>query len=829
MRPNYNRILFLLMMVFLFFGTGVTHSGFADDGEIANEKTDIMDIITDQYGEFKDDGKSYYHLDAVSDKDVESFEEGSKFWADTYDKLFGWADVKENVGNKLSEMVNLVNNIVFDINMFLTYTMLVMYDLAYTADFTEKIIVELESLMSNMTGISGGTFSIGNGLFGNLVKLIAILTGMYALYVFIIKRAFFESFSSIFQTIIALTIAVLMFANYTTLLTGANKITTDLSGFVVSLPSHAGDLESNMVDPRTKMKDSIWGMFVDRPYLYMQYGTHDVEVLGEGNRDAGLTRVKNILKEPVGEERQTKVVQQEASKDGYGNNMMKYSAVNSRLAFSYFYMMINGLVSLPIYLLSLCLILFQFWFMVIAALAPFALLIGAIPGQFNVLKRYFIELGIPLALKIFLSFIALIVFVISDIIYAGDFKSITGASNPFYSYVGAGTFNLLLFGTIFILRNRIKNIFSSGSNTIRELRESSGTFAAPFKKGVQNVATVGGAVAGAVAGGPAGAMTGAAIGGSVGKVVTGEGGVSDVAGSAMKAQHLAHLNKMTQSQDATKLTGSDKSKLGNFFDKKNLTPEMKKDTMEAFEKAGINNLSDDELSEQFNKISSQGDLDGNFSDAFVNGISDKRKNNAIEMEKDVLFPGREKKQEQTKAVLSDTGMPTKMVDSPMHALDKQGLHDVSNRELQTQYHKLMDQSNLSEGNGDTFAKATSDAGKSHHLQREKQDVHGDVEYELHLNKSMITNELANRGLPPEMINQTMDTLKTQGINNISQSEMHRHIDLVVDRAGQAEWKNSFADTFTSNIQNERRTTELEQERSAPIEGENLRSFDETPD
>ena len=165
---------------------------------------------------------------------------GKKFWADTYDKLFGWADVKENVGNKLSEMVNLVNNIVFDINMFLTYTMLVMYDLAYTADFTEKIIIELESLMSNITGISGGTFSIGNGLFGNLVKLIAILTGMYALYVFIVKRAFFDSFSSVFQTIIALTIAILMFANYTALLTGANKITTELSGFVVSLTKSFG-------------------------------------------------------------------------------------------------------------------------------------------------------------------------------------------------------------------------------------------------------------------------------------------------------------------------------------------------------------------------------------------------------------------------------------------------------------------------------------------------------------------------------------------------------------------------------------------------------------
>ncbi len=81
------------MTIFFFFGMGVTHSGLADDGVGTNKMSDIMDIITDQYGEFKDDGKSYYHLDAVSDKDVESFDEGKKFWADTYDKLFGWADV----------------------------------------------------------------------------------------------------------------------------------------------------------------------------------------------------------------------------------------------------------------------------------------------------------------------------------------------------------------------------------------------------------------------------------------------------------------------------------------------------------------------------------------------------------------------------------------------------------------------------------------------------------------------------------------------------------------------------------------------------------------
>ncbi|WP_371812402.1 CD3337/EF1877 family mobilome membrane protein [Sporosarcina sp. Marseille-Q4063] len=825
MKTNYKRIFLLFMMIFLFFGMDVTQPGFADDGEETKKMTDIMDIITDQYGEFKEGGKSYYHLDAVSDKDVESYDDGEKFWADTYDKLFGWADVKENVGNKLSEMVNLVNNIVFDINIFLSYTMLVMYDLAYTADFTEKIIMELEKLMSNLTGISGGGFSIGNGLFGNLVKLIAIITGMYALYVFVVKRAFFDSFSSVFQTIIALTIAILMFANYTALLTGANKITTELSGFVVSLPSQNGDSDSVVDDPRTKMKDSIWGMFVDRPYLYMQYGTHDVETLGGGDRDEGVKRVKHILKEPVGEDRLTKVIEEEASNSGKGNNMMKYSAVNSRLAFSFFYMVINGLVSIPIYLLSLCLILFQFWFMVIAALAPFALLIGAIPGQFNVLKRYFIELGIPLALKIFVSFIALIVFVISDIIYAGDFKSISGGSNPFYSYVGAATFNLLLFGTIFILRNRIKDIFSSGSNAIRDLRESSGTFTAPFKKGVQNVATVGGAAAGAVVGGPAGAMTGAAIGGSVGKVATGEGGISDVAGSAMKAKHLAHLSKMTKSQQAAKLSVTDKGRLDGFFDDKNLTPEMKAETMGALEKEGVTNLSDEELNEQFEKISSKGDLDGNFAQTFAKGISDDRRSNAIEKEKDLLFVGRAQRQEQAKAVLSDKGIPSEMVNATMTALDQQGLHDVSPKELHTQHDKLMKQGDLNDDYATTFAKGISDERKSIQLQKEKQDVYGEVEYELHMNKSMVTNELANKGVPPEMINQTLDTLNERGLNNVSPGEMNRHFDLVVEQAEKGEWKNGFADTFASNIENERRAIELEKERKAILEGNNLKSFD----
>ncbi len=59
--------------------------------------------------------------------------------------------------------------------------------------------------------------------------------------------------------------------------------------------------------------------------------------------------------------------------------------------------------------------------------------------------------------------------------------------------------------------------------------------------------------------------------------------------------------------------------------------------------------------------------------------------------------------------------------------------------------------------------------------------------------------------------------------------MNRHFDLVVEQAEQGEWKNGFADTFASNIENERRAIELEKERKALLKGNNLKSFDDIPE
>src|SRR5699024_7844401 len=247
-------------------------------------------------------------------------------------------------------------------------------------------------------------------------------------FLLIWRRSMIESLTVILQTVVALAIALLLFTNYSTFLNGVNDVTTQASGVVLG----GGSFKKNydpVRDPitgaepmpiedasntptglnedslRMQMRNNLWSLFVDRPYLYLMYGKVDLDKI-----EGGKGRVNKILKKPKGSEEREEALLEEIDENGYDNDYMKYSNTGQRLAFTAIYLGINGITSIPVYILALLLIVFQFWFMLIAALAPFALIVGAVPGQFNIIPRYFIELGLPLVLKIVVAFGAVMVF-----------------------------------------------------------------------------------------------------------------------------------------------------------------------------------------------------------------------------------------------------------------------------------------------------------------------------------------------------------------------------------------------------------------------------------
>lgn len=512
-----------------------------EKSEEVNQTGIFSTLYEDKYGSVNED-EAYYMLDVVPLNQEQMEAEETKSWWQTGWSYMSGAALKEATMGQIYEAINMLNNYAFQFNIGLTHFMLSVLNLSYEFDLTDQLIEKLQTLLQEVTGISNVRFET-SGLFGSFAGIIAVLSVAYACYLYVWKRAATESIGEIMKTVITFSIALLLFANYSSFLTGINQVTTEASQLVLSGSVNGASVEDpekkssndlNESTLRERMMDNIWTLFVDRPYLFMQYGTDEVDEVGE-------ERVQVLLQKKPGDDRLQYVRNEEVKKNG--NIMMTYGSVMERAVFTPLYLFVNGLSSIPIFLLALLLLVFQFWFMGIAAVAPFALLFAAIPGQFGVLKKYFVELGLPLVLKIVVSFGAIVVFAISEVVYNLNNIAVQGASE----YIMICVLQFILLALMFFLRNRIKNIFSAGSKEFQALRAEVGSLqeavTRPVKTGVQSTATVAGAVAGGVMTGGAGIAAGANIGSKVGQIATGEGSIQSVTSSISQAQLLTRLQE----------------------------------------------------------------------------------------------------------------------------------------------------------------------------------------------------------------------------------------------------------------------------------------------
>lgn len=510
------------------------------EAEINAVGTVIGEQYAKEYGTFKgSSGKTYYYLDAVTQDEIDSADDGwfESIWKGALEKI----QVIENVGKQINMYLNNIVNALFKMNIFFTVAMITAFDLGSNFNIIDGMIDAIDGSIFKITGITNGGSITSGGIFGAFINVIIALTGGYAIYMLVISRKVISGVKAIFQVTICLAISVILLSNFGYYMKGINSITTDLSNNVMTAVTPTNSHNAN--DP-TGVKNTLWSMFVERPYLYMQYGQ------GQVGGELTKSRIENLLGyDPLNGDaedengRKYYVIKEEIGK--HSNTLMTEHSVMDKLSFSIVYLAVNGLVSIPIYAMALFMVLLQFWFIVIAGLAPFATLVGCIPSMANVLKRYAIELILPLGLKIGFSFVSIFVMMMATYVFEYSNSNLLGSSNILLSYISVMFMFIILFLTIFILRNRIMNIFTKGSAMLNGLREGAGQLTSPLTNTVKGVvqggATVAGAVVGGLATGGAGVMTGASIGGAIGGTLTGEKSVGDAIGTSVRSVHRHKL------------------------------------------------------------------------------------------------------------------------------------------------------------------------------------------------------------------------------------------------------------------------------------------------
>ncbi|PEK11693.1 hypothetical protein CN683_24430 [Bacillus toyonensis] len=387
-------------------------------------------------GIYKD---KYYEIDTYQPKEEDK---------NVFQKVGGYLFGDDSVGKDLQRMLYTTcqwfANMAFQLNVILGQLTIFLVDQALNLDIVDAVADKLGAAMQNIAGIEKGGF-LSSGLFPAIIGIACVLSACYAGYIFFIKRQPSKGLSELVKTVLVIAFIVTYIGNASTILKSTNTISSEISVTVLAKATGtvAGDPGRSKADAIFSVKKQIWDLLVERPYLFLQYGEDSKEKLG-------AKRVDELLAKAPGEDR-VKIVQKEVKDQG--NQMMVITSVGERLVFTVMYYVVNTFAGVPVIAFCLLIVAFQLWFLVMSIISPIVMAVALLPGHRRVIESWASQWIRPLALKIFMSVMLVIIFTIAELLYVLPEAGVAG-------YVSTMIFQILVFVLCYLFRGNIVAAFS---------------------------------------------------------------------------------------------------------------------------------------------------------------------------------------------------------------------------------------------------------------------------------------------------------------------------------------------------------------------------------
>ncbi|HDX9649329.1 CD3337/EF1877 family mobilome membrane protein [Bacillus thuringiensis] len=434
--------LFSICMILVFFLLPLgPHVALAEDTKTEEKQEQkgarISENLFSGYtdGIYKD---KYYEIDTYQPKEEDK---------NVFQKVGGYLFGDDSVGKDLQRMLyttcQWLANMAFQLNVILGQLTIFLVDQALNLDIVDTVADKLGAAMQNIAGIGKGGFS-SSGLFPAIIGIACVLSACYAGYIFFIKRQPSKGLSELVKTVLVIAFIVTYIGNAGAILKSANTISSEISVTVLAKATGtvAGDPGRSKADAIFSVKKQIWDLLVERPYLFLQYGEDSKEKLG-------ARRVDELLATAPGKDRESKV-QEEIKK---GNQMMIVTSVGERLVFTVMYYVVNTFAGVPVIAFCLLIVAFQLWFLVMSIISPIVMAMALLPGHRRVIESWASQWIRPLALKIFMSVMLVIIFTVAELLYVLPEAGVAG-------YVSTMIFQILVFVLCYLFRGNIVAAFS---------------------------------------------------------------------------------------------------------------------------------------------------------------------------------------------------------------------------------------------------------------------------------------------------------------------------------------------------------------------------------
>ena len=406
---------------------------------------------------------------------------------------WNWLD---GIGKSVQYGLYCITNFVWTISLYLSNATGYVVQEAYKLDFINDMADSIGQSIQTLAGVTENGFST-TGFYVGFLLLIILVVGMYVAYTGLIKRETSKALHAVINFVVVFVLSASFIAYAPDYIKKINEFSSDIStasldlGTKIMLPNS----DSEGKDSVDLIRDSLFSIQVEQPWLLLQFGNSNAEEIGT-NRVEAL-----VSASPEDEDGKTREEVVKTEIEDNDNNNLTIPQVVNRLGMVFFLLFFNLGITIFVFLLTGMMLFSQILFIIFAMFLPISFLLSMIPSYESMAKQAIVRVFNTIMTRAGITLIVTVAFSISSMFYN------ISTDYPFFM---VAFLQIVCFAGIYMKLGDLMSMFSLNANDSQSMGRR--IFRRPYLYLAHRARRMERRLAGAVtAGGVAGAVAGSTI------------------------------------------------------------------------------------------------------------------------------------------------------------------------------------------------------------------------------------------------------------------------------------------------------------------------------
>ena len=423
------------------------------------------------------------------------------------DNSWGWLPWNwlDGIGKSVQYGLYCITNFIWTISLYLSNATGYVVQQAYKLDFINDMANSIGKSIQTLAGVTENGFG-STGFYVGFLLLIILIVGIYVAYTGLIKRETSKALHAVINFIVVFVLSASFIAYAPDYIKKINDFSSDISTASLDLGTKImlTDSDSEGKDSVDLIRDSLFSIQVQQPWLLLQFGNSDIEEIGADRVEALVSA------SPSADDGATREDVVKTEIEDNDNDNLTIPQVINRLGMVFFLLIFNLGITIFVFLLTGMMIFSQILFIIFAMFLPISFLLSMIPSYENMAKQAIVRVFNTIMTRAGITLIVTVAFSISSMFYN------ISTDYPFFMIA---FLQIVCFAGIYMKLGDLMSMFSLNAGDSQSMGRR--IFRRPYLFMRHRARRMERRIAGAVtAGSMAGAVAGSAVAGAGNKTRT---------------------------------------------------------------------------------------------------------------------------------------------------------------------------------------------------------------------------------------------------------------------------------------------------------------------